>query len=131
VAVYPIEDGQARRLARRLVDAESSMRTRLSDSRDRDSGVVAGPRSLLRHVSKRVDWGELTQRGSADDAQRLLHRALAGTLDPHVDRDFRGLPADVRAVCLDYLEARRAFSAYVRKAGHSDAIVRMRPALSD
>jgi len=132
VAVYPIEDEQARRLARRLVDAESSMRMRLAETRDRDSNVVAGPRSLLRHVSKRVDWGELTQRGTTEDAERLLHRALAGTLDPHVDRDFRGLPADVRAVCLDYLEARKAFSRYVRGEGKtSDAIVGVRHRLSD
>lgn len=109
VAAFPAEDREARQLARRMVDAEAEMRACLLGVRGAGTPVISGPSSLMRHVSRRIDWTEAGGQELEKKARLTLHRALAGTLRPYVDREFKDLPADVRAVCLDYLDARRRF----------------------
>lgn len=109
VAAFPAQDREARQLARRMADAEAEMRACLLGVRGAGVPVVSGPSSLLRHVSRRIDWTEAVEQEVEKKAKLTLHRALAGTLRPYVDREFKDLPADVRAVCLDYLEARQQF----------------------
>lgn len=103
VATYRSDDPQAQQVARNLADTEAEMRRRLQSV----SRVAATPRTspaaLLRHVSHRIDW---SQESLQQKAVLVLHRALDGSLDPHVDRDFNDLPVDARVSCLDYLEAR-------------------------
>lgn len=109
VAAFAAEDREARQLARRMVDAEAEMRACLLGVRGAGTPVISGPSSLLRHVSRRIDWTDAGDQELEKKATLTLHRALAGTLRPHVDREFKDLPADVRAVCLNYLEARQQF----------------------
>lgn len=125
VAAFPAEDREVRQLARRMVDAEAVMRARLLGVRGSEVPVISGPSSLLRHVSRRIDWTEAVDQEVEKKAKVTLHRALAGTLQPYVDREFKDLPADVRAVCLDYLEARQQFLTAVR-AGEASAANRSR-----
>lgn len=114
IAAYPNTDEHAQALARTLVDAESAMRTSLLGQQPYATGPHSLSQVLKRQVSNGIDWGENPRRGTAAERDWILHRALAGSLNPHVDSDFRALPAEVRAVCLGYLAARREFSEYTR-----------------
>ncbi len=114
VAAFRADDPQARQLARRLADAEAVMRNRIHAVSDTSLvSVASGPTALLRHVSHRIDWTN-GDRGLQQKAAVALHRALDGTLDPHVDRDFKDLPVQARVSCLDYLEAREKYLAATR-----------------
>ena len=119
IASYCSDDPQGRQLARALADAEAQMRRQINNVALSGVGVagptaspLSGPTALLRHVSHRIDWNQsddLQQKAAAS-----LHRALAGTLDPHIDRDLGDLPVAVRVSCLDYLEARREYLSGIR-----------------
>jgi len=120
VAAYRADCPQARQAARRLADTEAEMRGHMhrAASGQRESvalvqrglsDAIGDPAALLRHVSRRIDWNDSYDRGLAEKAALSLHRALAGSLDPYTDREFKDLPVDTRAACLDYLAARKTF----------------------
>ncbi len=106
VATYRNDDPQGQQVARRLADTEAEMRRRLQAVGSDTAKPLSSPTALLRHVSYRIDWNQETLQQKAALA---LHRALDGSLDPHVDRDFKDLPVETRVSCLDYLEARREY----------------------
>lgn len=121
VAAYRGDCPDARQAARRLADAEAAMRSHVHAIGASEMAPLAGsignPASILRHVSRRIDWSESFNRDLAIKAAVALHMALDGSLQPHTDRDFRELPVDVRAAFLDYLAARKEFGRVSRLAG--------------
>jgi len=122
VATYHSDCPDARQSARQLADAEAAMRSHVhaiaAGEMAPPAGSLAGslgnPASILRHVSRRIDWTDSFQRDLAAKAAVALHRALEGSLQPHTDPDFRTLPVDSRAAFLDYLAARKEFGRVVR-----------------
>lgn len=114
VASYRGDDPQGRQLARRLADAETEMRMQLRavNAETLVAHPLRSPAALLRHVSHRIDWN--ASSSPQHKATMTLHRALAGTLDPHRDRDFQDLPVDARVSCLNYLDARQEYLQAVR-----------------
>lgn len=110
VAAYRGDDPQAKLAARGLADAEAVMRRRLLTVTEAEMlGALNSPTALVRHISYRVDLSGSADRMPHPKATLSLHRALEGSLNPHVDREFKDLPADARAAVLDYLERRRHF----------------------
>lgn len=118
VATYRSDCPDARQSARQLADAETAMRNHVHAIKAGETAPLAGslgnPASILRHVSRRIDWTDSIHRDLAGKAAVALHRALEGSLQPHTDADFRSLPVDSRAAFLDYLAARKEFGRVVR-----------------
>lgn len=118
VAAYRSDSPEARQAARQLADAEAVMRKHVhaiqAGDNELSSGMLTNPASLLRHVSRRIDWNETFNRDLPVKSAVALHRALEGSLDPHTDRDFRDLPVDTRAAFLNYIAARKTFGALCR-----------------
>jgi hypothetical protein len=118
VAAYRSDCPEARQAARQLADAEAAMRRHVhtiqAGDNDLASGLLTNPASLLRHVSRRIDWSETSNRDLPVKSAVALHKALDGSLDPHADRDFRDLPVDTRAAFLNYIAARKTFGALCR-----------------
>lgn len=113
VAAYRGDCADARQAARRLADAEAAMRSHVHAIGAGETNplvnAIGTPVSILRHVSRRIDWSESFNRELALKAAVALHMALDGSLQPHTDRDFRELPVDTRAAFLDYMAARKEF----------------------
>lgn len=97
VAVYLAEDQDAKRAAEQLADAERSLRVwNLKIEGSRNSFT-----SVLRSVSRGF--------GAADPSRAWLQRLLDEQADPHLDKQIRELPMNVRVAVLDYVERREAF----------------------
>lgn len=109
VATYRGDDPQAKKVTRRLADAETLMRQRVQGvTAESLVSTISGPTALLRHVSHRIDWSQ-GDRVVQQKAAVAMHRALDGTLAPHVDRDFKDLPVETRVSFLEYLDARQEY----------------------
>lgn len=108
VAAFIDEVPAVRRAAMELVEAETLLRqaaVEFAAQRPRRSP------SLFRHVATALEIGQPEIRVD------WLYQVMRGTVDPHLDRDIRSLPVDVRVAILDYREAQQAFV----QAGHVEA----------
>lgn len=118
VAAYRSDCPDARHSARQLADAEAAMRSHVHAIQAGEASPLSpplgNPASILRHVSRRIDWSDAFNRDLAGKATVALHMALEGSLQPHTDQDFRDLPVDSRAAFLGYLAARKEFGRVSR-----------------
>lgn len=101
VATYPHDDDEAEALAYQLAQTEYRLRVAAMNQ-----SPVPAPSTLpqmLRHVAMKID-PDTSPRDTT-----WLARLLVGQADPHVDKTIRRLPADLRVVALNYVDARRRF----------------------
>ncbi len=101
VATYLHDDAEAASLAYRLADIEYRLRESAKKLPARQSPTTLP--QMLRHVAMKID----VDTPSIDTT--WLARLLLDQADPHVDKTIRRLPADLRVIALDYVDARDDF----------------------
>ena len=96
VAVYRAEDPVAKQAAEDLADAERSLRVWNLKIRESRSSIA----SMIQTVSKGF---------ATTNSRSWLQRLLDEQADPHLDKQIRELPMEVRVAVLDYAERRDEF----------------------
>lgn len=101
VAAYRDGDSEAATIARKLADAEQSLRDVAGRQPSRhDMTSLSG---ILSRVAVKLDLH------SAEKDNRWVGRLLAGEADPYLDKEISRLPMDLRLAVLDYCETREDF----------------------
>ncbi len=108
VATYLHDDAEAASLAYQLAATEYRLRESAMKIAARPSPTTLP--QILRHVAMKMD----VDTPVVDTT--WLARLLLGQADPHVDKTIRRLPADLRMVALDYVDARDTFMSLRNKS---------------
>ncbi len=100
VAAFVDDQPRVRKAALGLVESEALLRQAATQFR---RTTQQQSQNLFRHFVSALD---LVEPEIQDD---WLHQVMRGTVDPHLHRDIRKLPVDLRVAILDYQAAQRAF----------------------
>lgn len=111
VATFLDDDPAVRQAAMTLVEREGTLRGAAArfESKKRSQGP-----SLFRQVAHALDLGQDEIRHD------WIYQVMRGTVDPHLDKNIRSLPMQVRIAILDYQEAQQEFLQAA--APHQDAL---------
>lgn len=110
VAVYDRADARVRELSRILADSETSMRLELSTATRKSFRSGHRWEEFFRGMNDEVViWGV------SSGWERILDLALSGRLNPYVDPEFKSLPTDAQAACLQYLDSRKQYMMYAMR----------------
>ena len=109
VATHLANDYQTAKLARQLAETEQRMREIANRALHKASMDRAASRTT--HISFRFDMNSFDPFMQQDRIARTMERIVFGTIDPYIDPAISQLPLEVRVAILDYLEARRDYSA--------------------
>jgi len=104
VATYRQGDQDARDAAMKLAAAESRLYALTRELPEKKS--VRSLPELLHHVVSKFD----SKPGTADHV--WLNRLLVGAADPHVDKQIRSQPMEIRVAVLDYCRSRKQFHRF-------------------
>ncbi|WP_162006730.1 hypothetical protein [Roseimaritima sediminicola] len=100
VATFVDAAPAVRQAAMQLIERETDLRSVAARHR---AETRSGASNLLRQMASALDLGNEPLR------EDWLYQVMRGTVDPHLDRNIRRLPMQVRIAILDYQDARKAF----------------------
>ncbi len=102
VAVYRSDDAHARKVARRMAQAEHQLRSRIEEeAASKAKNSLSG---LLRKMATKMDF----EKPSTVSA--VLERLMLNQVDPYLDSEIRKLPMPCRLAALDYSDAQESFT---------------------